>query len=165
MVPTTPWILFLQAWLPGLTGPLGPPGPHPCVPLVAARLVLSAIGCPCLGVASRAWLLLNAEALSFSQLLSSLLFALVSVSSLPTSRPPPHPVSDFLPHGAQVPSLPCSLPSVLSLHRVRVENICSLELCKSPFYYSSQRHPGLTLRPEPCHSCQDQGSRPQAASD
>lgn len=29
-----------------------------------------------------------------------------------------------------------------------MENICSLELCNSPFYYFFLRHPDLTLHPE-----------------
>lgn len=44
------------------------------------------------------------------------------------------------------PSLPTPFP-LLSLCRLQMENICSLELCNSPFYYFFQRHPGLTLHP------------------
>ena len=29
-----------------------------------------------------------------------------------------------------------------------MENICSLELCNSPFYYFFLRHPDLTMHPE-----------------
>lgn len=29
-----------------------------------------------------------------------------------------------------------------------MENICSLELCDSPFYYFFLRHPALTMHPE-----------------
>lgn len=38
-------------------------------------------------------------------------------------------------------------PSELSLSRLQMENICSPELCNSPFYYFFLRHPDLTLHP------------------